>query len=392
MSASSRASLLFLTALGCVDHLPGLEGTTSLVVEVLEPADLGAEDRRLPSTDRTVHVRVTAKDTHDEIDTGFSAPLDVFTHFLGSLTPDHESLPDLTMTLSEGTGEAVLTLPNAFGPTFLWVEDVRSEGRDATFATGTSPVIWYRDPFLDDVSRPTDEARPDALERSPLEGKQVTITSPRAGAQGRLIITGIFVQGGSAGYSLSDVDCSSGTCVSQPYGHIFVFTYNRPRAEPAMTGVSGKVLEIGDDLAWVSGGVGEFLGYTELNFPQTVLVDEAPDEAFLPAPVTLDGAWLLSPQAMVNLEQNESGLVEIVGGRVCPLDDEWDRFGQWKLDVGNGCGSTFNVISDAVPSFDPAAHTDQVLPRVVGTLRGINISDFHVWIVQPRRDGDIVLN
>jgi hypothetical protein len=394
MAGSFRSSLLAVLllpgALACVDSARGIEGTTSFVVEILSPADLGAADRRLPPTDRTVMLRVTAKDAHNEVDVGYAGAVDVYTHFLGTLTPDHDGTPpDLTMLLADGVGTASLTLPNAFGPTYLWVEDVRgTDERGPTFATGTSATIWYRDPFLDDVSRPNDETALDALERSPLEGKQVKIETSKAGVQGALIVTGVYSQG----YTLSDVDCSTLPCASTPYGHVFVFTFNRPRAESTMPGVSGKAIEIGDDIMWVSGGVGEFNGFTELNFPQSTLIDETPDESRLPAPVTLDGAWLANQQAMVNLEQNESGLVEIVNGRVCPVDEDFTTYSQWKLDVGNGCGRPYNIISaGVVASFDPTQHTDQVIPRVVGTLRAVNIGTFHVWIIYPRRDGDIVL-
>ena len=74
-------------------------------------------------------------------------------------------------------------------------------------------------------------------------------------------------------------------------------------------------------------------------------------------------------------------------------DDDYETFSQWKLDVGNGCNNdAINVITKGVaPEFDPAAHVRQVLPRVVGTLRPINIGNFNVWIVFPRDSSDLVL-
>ena len=389
MTGSCRCLISLLALGGCVAHEPGVEGTTSLLVEVLSPTDLGAEDRRLPDGEHLVQLRVTALDAHNEVDAGFDAAVDVYTHFLGSLTPARDgSPPDLTMLVRGGVGEGSLTLPNSFGPTYLWVEDARPMGdRTPTFATGTSATIWYREPWLDDISRPADEMALDALERSPLEGKQVTVQSSRFGASGRLIVTGVYTQG----YTVSDVNCASSPCVATDYGHIFVFTFNRPRALPSASSNFGKAIEIGDDVAWVGGGVGEFNGFTELNFPQTLLVDETADEASVPAPVVLDGAWITGQT--INLEKVESALVAVEGARICPLDDNFTMYQQWKLDVGNGCGrDVFNVISvGTVPSFDPGAHEAETAVRVVGTLRAVNIGDFHVWIIYPRRDGDIVL-
>jgi hypothetical protein len=51
-----------------------------------------------------------------------------------------------------------------------------------------------------------------------------------------------------------------------------------------------------------------------------------------------------------------------------------------------------NVISGTeAAEFDPTLYVGQVMPRVVGTLRPINIGSFHVWIMYPRDIGDISL-
>ena len=385
-----RAILGLAALAGCVEHEPGVEGTTSLQVEILSPADLGAVDRRLADTSRSVQVRVTAKDAQNEVDVAFSGAVDVRTHFLGSLTPGQGTPADLYVVLQSGVGEANLTLPGALGPTYLWVEDTRADGERApSYATGTSPTLWFREPWLEDVSRPSDESADDALERSPLEGKQVRVETSRFGAAGSLMVTGIYTQG----YTVSDVDCSTLPCAATDYGHVFVFTFNRPRAEPPQPGAFGKAIEIGDDVSWVGGGVGEFNGFTELNFPQTVLIDDVADEARLPAPAVLQGSWLADQTDMINLERVESALVAVEGATLCPLDENFTMYMQWKLDVGLGCGrDVYNVISSGTaPTFDPGAHEGQTVTRVVGTLRAVNIGSFHVWILYPRRESDIVL-
>jgi hypothetical protein len=360
---------------------------TSIAVEITSPEDLGSAESRLDFDVRDVTVSLTALDDLGQVDTSFDATLNVQVHYLGSLTPT-----GLTIDMTGGMGTGSLTLPRTLGATFLWIEDSipASEDDAVTFATGTSDTLWYRDPFLEDVSI-VDFDRPATwLEDSLYEGKQVRVEASKHGASGRLVVTGIYTQG----YTLSDVDCSVSPCVADPFNHVFVFSFNRPRDEEF------RAIEIGHQVRWVSGGIGEFNGLTELNFPQTALVEDdggdpvAPDESLLPEPVVIQSAWLTgaqSPTGMLKLEEVESGLAAVENGVLCPLDEDYETYSQWKLDLGLGCGVPINVISAGnVSDFDPADHPPgTVFSRVVGTVRAVNIGSFHVWILQPRRSSDI---
>lgn len=379
-------ALAAATTLGCVEHREGLTGVTSLAVELLAPSSPGTEDDRLPDDARALSIRVTAIGADGAPDTSFEGEVDVFTHFLGTLTPDRaDDDAEIHVEMVDGVGQASFELPLAYGATYLWVEDARREdGSRPTYATGTSDILWYREPFLEDISRPLDEERLDALERSPLELKQVRVDGSRHGALGHIVVTAVYSQG----FTISDVRCEAGGCTSGAYDSMFVFSFGRPRSE------EGEPIQIGHEVAWVAGGVGEFNGFTELNFPQAALVSPDPRPELLPAAPPLDGAWLLSasgPTGMINLERLESALVSIEGGTVCPLDDDYATYAQWKVDVGNGCGRAFNVITaGALADFDPAAHVGDQLTRIVGTLRSVNIGGFNVWIVYPRRAEDVV--
>jgi hypothetical protein len=361
-----------------------MERTTSFRVDLVSPASPGTEDMRLPDDERQVTLHISALDERGLLDVGYTRQVEIYTHYLGTLSPEPGGeVEPVVATLAAGEAMVTLELPQPYGATFLWVEDVASAG--ATFATGTSPTLWYRDPFLVDVSTPVDETGLSALEHSPLEQKQVRVAASQHGAAGKLIVTAVYAQG----YTVSDVDCSVSPCVAAPYAHMFVFTFGRPRAE------DGTPIELGHEVAWVAGGVGEFNGYTELNFPQTELVDETPDLAALPEPVVVQAEWLQSPSGptgMINLERVESGLIAVDGATVCPLDDEWVTFAQWKLDLGLGCGDPVNVITKGqVTDFLPEAHVGTQLPRVVGTLKSVNIGSFNVWIMLPRQLSDITL-
>jgi hypothetical protein len=383
MLRASAVLLCLLAAAGCEETLDPITGTTSLQVELIAPADPGSEDERLDDAAREVTLSITALDAQGLEDTGFSGEVDIYVHFLGGLTPDLGDEPLATADVENGrSGELTLSLPIVFGAAFLWIEHTR--GDDPTFATGTSQVLWYRDPFLVDISRPEDEGALDALESSPLEDKQINVSGSRYGASGRMVVTGVYAQG----YTLSDSDCADadGTppCVTGDYDHIFVFSFNRPRGE------DGEAIAVGDVVERLTGSIAEFNGLTEVNFPQSFMSGEGSPE-MVPEPFVLQPEWLSD---VIMMERVEEALVAVEGVEICPLDEDFDTFAQWKLMLGGSCDDrdVINVITRGqVNDFDPTAYVGMVMPRVVGTLRPVNIGSFNVWILHPRSIEDIEL-
>ncbi|HUQ07408.1 MAG TPA: hypothetical protein VM261_33175 [Kofleriaceae bacterium] len=376
--------LLLLTLLtGCVENLPPLDEITSLRVELAMPVDPGTKELRLPDTVTSAQIVVTAIDSRGEV-ADLDGPVKVYAQFLGTLTPTLGSAQPLaTVMLTDGVSQpSTVMLPRVYGPTVLWVEDDREGG---TFPTGTSPVLWFRDPYISDISTPRDPMALDALESSPLELKQVTVTGSRYGANGRLVVTGTYAQG----YSLSDTMCAdaSGTppCVAGDYDHILIFSFSRPRDE------KGRNISAGQFTSGFSGGVQEFNGLTEIGFPQSFVAEEDPvsvNEARIPAPAVVLPSWLTN---VIEFEKHESGLIQVNGGTVCPLDMDYTTYKQWKLDIGRGCGQAINVITTGVAEFDPATREGMALTRVVGVLRPVNIGTFNVWIIYPRTGADLTL-
>jgi hypothetical protein len=367
---------------GCVDHQAGIEGTQSLHVELIGPANPGTPESRLPDDARAVTLRVQAIDESNEIDTTFDGDVDVYAQFLGTLTPELGDAPLAHVTLTDGqSAQTDLDLPPVYGPTLLWVED--SGRADATYATGTSETLWFRDPHMQDISRPIDEMSLDALESSPLENKQVTVSGSRYGVDGRLVVTGVYAQG----YTLSDSQCGPGgvpPCVTGDYDHVLVFSFSRPRDE------NGNNIELGETIDGFAGAIQEFNGLTEIGFPQTFVEDENPsgDPAMVPPPSLLQASFLTDTYEM---ERRESSLVEVDNAVICPLDDDYTTYKQWKLDIGAGCGSPVNVITAGVVDFDPTTYVGMTIPKVIGTLRPVNISAFNVWIMYPRFADDMTL-
>lgn len=402
-----RFLLVALLLAGCTETRPhGLEGTQSIEVRMLAPTDPGAQGRRLPDTERTVVVDLVAKDADGEIDTSFNKQVRVYTQFLGTLTPALEQVPPTLIQMEGGVAmNRTVTLPaRVFGPTTLWVDDGAGSGTDyvAGRVAGASPTLWFRDPFVADLQTPRDEMALDALSRTPLQDKQIAVRGSRHGAQGHLVITSVFAQG----YTVSDVLCPpSGPCSAGAYDHVMVFTFSAGR------GSDGHILEEGEEIQGFGGGLTEFNGLTEVGFPQTFTgaykdedgdgVNDTVRRDRLPPPAVLDLTWfgpLSAPGGRIQFERNESAPIQINGGVVCPLDDDYATYKQWKLDPsgmgGDACNgdNVINVITaGVVGSFDPGARVGQTLPRVVGVLRPVSIGSFNVWIIYPRGAGDLTL-
>lgn len=392
--------LLLISAVlgGCVDHRDPLAGTQSIVVQVKSPSSVGSVDVRLPDTQRDVVVDLTAKDADGETDTSFTAELQVYAQFLGTLTPLFGEEPLATVQMTNGVAtDATITLPpSVLGPTTLWFDNGTGRGDryEPGTVTGTSPTLWFRDPYIRDLQTPRDETSLDALSITPLTNKQISVSASRHGADGRLVVTSTYAQG----YTVSDVACGPGgapPCTAEAYDHALVFTFSAPKDQ------DGHAIHVGDEVAKFNGGLSEFNGLTEVGFPRTTVPDpQQNDPARLPAPVVVDPATWFGPlsasDGMINFERNESGAIALVNAKVCPLDDDYETYKQWKLDpagASGNCGDdVINVITQGTDfETDPATLVGRVLPRVVGILRPVNIGSFNVWIIFPRGASDLQL-
>ncbi len=401
---------------GCVDHQGGITGTQSIGVELVSPMDPGDLQHRLPDTLRAITVNLTAYDEAFEVDSSFERDVEVYAQFFGTVTPTPtldsltQMVPEPLATFHLTAGKVMnqtVTLPLVFGPTTLWIEDgpkpISSSNRKVdptyhpTYATGTSPTLWFRDLFIADIQTPAVETALNALVDSPLENKQITVDSSRYGDAGRLVVTSVFSQG----YTVSDVKCSDASgappCVAAPYDHIEVFTFGAPIDQ------LGRPLQQGQLIDEFAGGISEFDGLTEIGFPSTIANSDAVNRGWLPAPVMFDSTWfgpVTDPQGkgMINFERNEAGPIEVDGAVVCMLDKDYTTFSQWKLDpsgTGGDCSGNRNVINvvttGVIAGLDPATLVGKTLPRVVGILRPVELSSFDVWIIYPRTADDLTL-
>jgi hypothetical protein len=383
MRTTTTSIILALALAACVDHQAPITGTQSLEIKMTSPANPGDINNRLPDAARAVSFTITAKDPLGNVDTTFTNLVQVYAQYLGTLTPYLGGNPLATVSMNAGMGTVSLTLPPVFGPTVVWFDDY-NDGDNATYATGVSPTLWYRDPFIADIQTPRSETAVDALDAAPLDNKNVDVRSSRYGAQGRLVITSVYTQG----YTLADVKCAdaNGTppCVAGNYDYMDVFSYSAPLDQDK------RFLNEGQIVDGFAGGVSEFDSLTEIGFPQTFVVGQPlVNKAVEPAPVVFDVSWFTTP---INFERVESGPIEIDNAYVCPLDADYITYKQWKLDPagdGSGCAGSniINVVTAGTLDLDPATLQMKVLPKVVGISRPI----YKHWIMFPRSMSDLTL-
>ncbi|MBA3817944.1 MAG: hypothetical protein H0X17_03565, partial [Deltaproteobacteria bacterium] len=349
--------LLALAGSACTDTLEPLTGTQSLEVELLSPSTTGDVKNRLGETERTVIVNLRAKDANNAVDPSFSGDIRVYAQFLGTLTPTLEQQPLATIPMTGGVAlnQTITLPPSVLSSTTLWFDNGTGLGPEYQFGavTGTSPTLWYREPFIADLQRPRDETALDALSATPLQDKQIRVEASRHGDRGAMVVTSTFAQG----YTVSDVQCATGGAMPTPpcttpavngivgYDHVLVFTFSSPRDQ------HGGPLQVGEVIQSFAGGLTEFNGLTEIGFPRTFIAtpdrDTPPyvNPALLPAPVLFSTTWfdpvsrpdpLANPDGRINFERNEAGPIEMRNVKVCPLDDGpegvYTRFKQWTID------------------------------------------------------------
>jgi hypothetical protein len=390
------AALLSCTLASCVEQVPGLTVTQSLRVALVAPADPGSVNNRLPDPapgqKNSVTVNVSAIGPDGQVDTTFSRQVSVYAQYLGTLSPELGKTPIKVISSTNGvSGNVTLELPPLFSATTLWIED--GQGDDATYATGTSPTLWYRDPYIVDIQKPVDETGLAAFTVSPLQDKQVRVSGSRY--PGRLMVTSVFAQG----YTVSDVKppvAPATRWTTDGYDHALIFAFSRPKDTKRRDVVVGEFIDA------FTGGISEFNGLTELTFPQTIVnSDERPtgDPNLVPLPevVITSGpeSWFTKPIAF---EKNEAAAIQLDNPKLCPLDTAYDRFKQWRLaadvdgvyDCAPRSATAINVVSAGL-AFDPKPNVGKIFKKVVGVLKPVSFANGgNIWIINPRDEMDIV--
>lgn len=359
MRALTIAALAALSLGACIDkRLSPTSGRVDVLrVELLEPTDRGAPDR--PITSRKAKFNIIARDDQGETRTE-DLEVQLYVSFGGVKTgavaacgsDGPKTVPIATLTLRQGqllNYEA--DLPQAFGPTSIWVED------PLTGTVGASDTINFRNPFITDVQKPVDPAAPNASFCTPWAGKFVVVDSA-AQPTGKLVISSVF------GNAVAVTDSSA-----TEFGSVYLFTFGRP---PAWA-TPGRVLDR------FSGNLSKFIGFTELNFPLMTRNDEV-NPALVPAAVKLAATDVQNIPKLLSLV---AAPVEVSGVLCNPLPpnpnndplvqgtiDQWYKFNSFVVGTAADCQSINNfsvqLPAKIVGGFDPLTRVGQQV-----TIRGM---------------------
>jgi hypothetical protein len=434
----AAAALPFALALctSCTTDQIGLlnSGIVSYRVTLKQPTELGTEDHPIDEPGpHEVLFDIEALGADGQVNEDYNATLKLWVFYLGTLSPVVDENGAATVDITWGAARDIRrSLPLAFGPTTIWIEDAQRDGADdnftclgpyapasadarCTYATGASATIHYRYPFLDETQLPPDVTAPTATFQSQLDGKAVYVDRPRD-LDSMLVVTAAYAQA----FTVTDVSPSA---MAIGYNHMYVYSYSRAKRTDFTAVLAGDVVVScpgGVCSGYLSGGLKEFVGFTELDFPLFAVdppVDTPPEcrcglsykldgslcdtkvWAPCPEPALIDPGWLkgLGEPNYQSLEKLESGLVRVVNARVCRYDNpSWTKYGQFTVDIGAGCN--LGVASKGVVNgLDPKAAEGQVLPEIIGTLR--NVSDYsggvpgnsvyNLWILYPRSAEDV---
>ncbi len=346
---------LFLL-LACSQNVGQNSGLSSFAVTVVE-GDIGSADNRIAFPEEPVRyvLDIEARDAEGKRVRSLNRNVAISVQPVGRLATGQTS----RIAVTDGRADGVeIWIERCHGDVTIWVEDAGGLDEAGTFAAGASPVLHFAHPTIAQVQRTDD------IENSPLSGDfiEINLTERRA------VVTNIKRDG----FYCQDIDETGGA-----YAGIYVYTHNSP----------DDVVE-GSYLTALRGEAEEYFGFTELSFPDYLVGD---GELALPDPVLIDATLLADENAM---EALESSLVEVQGVVVCPMDEQYEQYDQWKVlvDPSATCDDTIGAIlvaeTGGIEGLDPPSLTGQTLDHVIGTLRYHYLAE-PSWMIVPRRASDV---
>ncbi len=256
MTLRNCCLVLAAMAVGCVDNepYPNATGVSSLEVTLLQPTQLGSPAAPSQRASEATF-NVVAHDANGNV-VKKDLMVDVFVSFGGIKTGADaacgadvgDAMPIETIKLHGGMLMNHTTqLPSAFGSTSIWIDEPSSG------ATGASPTIYFRNPFIAEIQTPADITAPNATFCSTFDNKFLNVDHAQNGGQ-QLIVTSVF----SGAFVVTDTGAPT-------YNNIYLYAFGQP---PSYI-VPGKVVTN------FSGNYSKFVGFTELNFPLFNVADDS---------------------------------------------------------------------------------------------------------------------
>ena len=258
---------------------------------------------------------------------------------------------DPFIKVEDGLWSGEIHYEAAFGPTRIWFtdegdKDITTE-REPTFATGVSETIEYMIPTITEINNIEDN------EINQLLGEFTEVR-----VEDREVIATVI---GTNGFWATDyTDAENGN-----YASMYVYTFSKP-----------AYVRKGYRLTKLTGGNQEYLGTTQLSFPDYTAIDEG---HIVPDPFVLTDDELCDEDTM---EKYESAVVRVENVQIPSTFTssseeylEYLEYGQWPVTI-NGC--PFYADSSVLSyEFNPADHSGQNFEHIQGVITQI----WSKWIV-----------
>lgn len=352
--------------------------TVLLAAAACKP-DYTPEERVEPSF-VTVSTEATLGSEKEPMD--FSPEAQTATFTVQTLDKDGQSYPlngDLTVrvrpgrlsmdpkiTIENGVWTGDVTWEAAFGPARFWFGDEGDKdidsGRPAGWATGVSPIFHFVIPTIAQMQEIDDP------ETNQLAGEFAELEI----AERQVVVTEIATDGFWATDLLDGADS---------YGSIYVYTFGKPEGVVAGTRLLG-----------LDGSVQEYLGTTQLSFPNYTGSDT--ETLMVPDAIALEGVTGLCDGSDVNsnaAEALEASRVSLTGAKIpASFTSESEEYldyieyGQWPIETSMGC-TLYISTGTAVIGLDPLEWAGAEIPSVSGMLTQI----WSQWIITITDADDI---
>ena len=262
----------------------------------------------------------------------------------------------------DGVWSGEIQYEAAFGPTRIWFsdegdKDITTE-REPTFAVGVSDPIEYMIPTITEINNIEDN------EINQLLGEFTEVR-----VEDRQVIATVI---GTNGFWVTDYsDADKGN-----YASMYVYTFSKP-----------SQIRKGYRLTKLTGGNQEYLGTTQLSFPDYIAVDEGHT---VPEPFRLTDNELCDEDTM---EKYESAMVRVENVQIpetftSSSEEYMDylEYGQWPVMINN---CPFYADSSVLSyEFNPANHNGQDFDHIQGVITQI----WSKWIVVMVDDDGLSLD
>ena len=277
-------------------------------------------------------------------------------------------------------GDEVIAFQSAFGPTRIWVSDEgdkdQTSERKPTFATGVAEELFFAFPTIADFNKSTDDSGVQLIQNTT---NHLVSEFTEVRLQDRRVVTTVVSPNG---FWVTDIDDYNNSA-DGGFASLYVYSFSKPDGI-----VPGAIL------SKLTGGNQEYLGSTQLSFPDYEV--SSVDTSLIPAPKVLTGEQACNTNNRNydnhKMESFESALVTMSNATVAFNGDqsliaEYLEYGQWPVtftDGGTSC--TMYVDSSALSyDFDPVAWDGQDVGPVTGIVNQI----WSKWILVLADDNGI---